>query len=593
MKTPIPKEKDPKRLMKMLAVLLAFVMLLGACGSDDGGDDVATDDDAAMQDDEAMDDEAMEDDEMAADMMGAYGPGCEAVPADGEGSFAGMADDPAGTAASNNPVLSTLVTAVVEADLVDTLNSDGPFTIFAPTNDAFAAIPEDVLAAVLADQELLTSVLTYHVIAGESLLAEDLAGGTFATVEGGEVTLDANGEGVNDASVICSNVPVANGTVHIIDNVLLPQVAVDAIASMSAMEDDAMEDEDAMDDEAMEDDEMAADMMGAYGPGCSAVPADGEGSFAGMADDPAGTAASNNPALSTLVTAVVEADLVDTLNSDGPFTIFAPANDAFAAIPEDVLAAVLADQDLLTSVLTYHVIAGESLLAEDLAGGTYTTVEGGEVTLDANGEGVNDASVICSNVPVANGTVHIIDGVLLPQVAQDAIASMTSGDAMADGESAATGPGCAAVPADGEGSFAGMADDPAGTAASNNPVLSTLVTAVVEAELVDTLNSDGPFTIFAPYNDAFAAIPEDQLGAVLADQDLLTSILTYHVVAGESLSAADLVDAGTVTTVNGGDLTIESADDGLITVNGSATTICQDVMTANATVHIIDEVLMP
>jgi uncharacterized surface protein with fasciclin (FAS1) repeats len=137
-----------------------------------------------------------------------------------------------------------------------------------------------------------------------------------------------------------------------------------------------------------------------------------------------------------------------------------------------------------------------------------------------------------------------------------------------------------------------MADDPAGTAASNNPVLSTLVTAAVEADLVDTLNSDGPFTIFAPTNDAFAAIPEDQLTAVLADKDLLTSILTLHVVAGDSLSASDLVDAGTVTTVNGADLTITTADGGLITVNG-ATTICQDVPTANATVHIIDTVLLP
>ena len=352
-----------------------------------------------------------------------------------------------------------------------------------------------------------------------------------------------------------------------------------------AIDDEAMDDE-AMDDEAM-DEESA--MLGAYGPGCAAVPADGEGSFAGMADDPAGTAASNNPVLSTLVTAVVEADLVDTLNSDGPFTIFAPTNDAFAAIPEDILAAVLADKELLTSVLTYHVIGGESLLADDLAGETLTSVEGGELTLVANGEGVNDAAVICSNVPVANGTVHIIDSVLLPQVALDAIATLT---AMDEAASVAFGPGCAAVPAEGEGSFAGMADDPAGTAASNNPVLSTLVTAAVEADLVDTLNSDGPFTIFAPTNDAFAAIPEDQLTAVLADKDLLTSILTLHVVAGDSLSASDLVDAGTVTTVNGADLTITTADGGLITVNG-ATTICQDVPTANATVHIIDTVLLP
>jgi uncharacterized surface protein with fasciclin (FAS1) repeats len=153
------------------------------------------------------------------------------------------------------------------------------------------------------------------------------------------------------------------------------------------------------------------------------------------------------------------------------------------------------------------------------------------------------------------------------------------------------GPACSAVPADGEGSFDGMADDPAATAASNNPVLSTLVTAVVEADLVDTLNSEGPFTIFAPYNDAFAAIPADDLDAILADKDLLTTILTYHVVAGESLDLADLVAAGTVTTVQGDMLEIVASDD-LATVQG-ANVICGNVQTANATVHIIDAVLVP
>ena len=116
--------------------------------------------------------------------MGAFGPACGAVPTDGEGSFAGMADDTAATAASNNPLLSTLVTAVTEADLVDTLNSDGPFTIFAPTNDAFAAIDPEVLAAVLADKDLLTAVLTYHVVGGEAQMAGDLGSAGMAETNG-------------------------------------------------------------------------------------------------------------------------------------------------------------------------------------------------------------------------------------------------------------------------------------------------------------------------------------------------------------------------------------------------------------------------
>lgn len=151
------------------------------------------------------------------------------------------------------------------------------------------------------------------------------------------------------------------------------------------------------------------------------------------------------------------------------------------------------------------------------------------------------------------------------------------------------GPACSAVPADGEGSFDGMANDPAATAASNNPVLSTLVSAVGAAELVDTLNSDGPFTIFAPYNDAFAAV--EGLDDIIADTDLLTSILTFHVVAGDSMDLQMLIDAGTVETVNGGSLTIEASDD-LATVNG-ANVICGNVQVANGTVHIIDAVLVP
>ena len=197
--------------------------------------------------------------------------------------------------------------------------------------------------------------------------------------------------------------------------------------------------------------------------------------------------------------------------------------------------------------------------------------------------------------------MHIIDTVLMPPMDDMEDSMEESMDESMDesdesmGEDAmmgASGPACGAVPTEGDGSFAGMADDPAATAASNNPLLSTLVTAVTEAGLVDTLNSEGPFTIFAPTNDAFAAIPADQLDAVLADTDLLTSILTYHVVAGEQLSSQDLIDAGTVTTVNGGDLTI-TVDGDTVMINGAANVICMDVPTANATVHIIDGVLLP
>ena len=138
-----------------------------------------------------------------------------------------------------------------------------------------------------------------------------------------------------------------------------------------------------------------------------------------------------------------------------------------------------------------------------------------------------------------------------------------------------------------------MTDDTAATAASNNPVLSTLVAAVTEAGLVDTLNSDGPFTIFAPANPAFEALGDDAVNALLADKDALTSVLTLHVVAGQKLSSADLADLDSVTTVNGDDISIKVADDGSLMINGQATVGCADIQTANATVHVIDAVLMP
>ena len=321
------------------------------------------------------------------------------------------------------------------------------------------------------------------------------------------------------------------------------------------------------------------------GPGCAAVPEDGMGSFAGMAQDPAATAASNNPALSTLVSAVTAAGLGDTLNGAGPFTIFAPTNDAFNKIPKADLDAVLADKATLTKILTLHVIAGEKLSSDQLAEqGSATTVEGEDITFAKEGDTLmvnGQASVVCADVPVANGTVHIIDSVLMPGGSDESAAMEPSGSA------------CASVPAEGAGSFTGMAQDPAATAASNNPALSTLVAAVTAAGLGDTLNGEGPFTIFAPTNDAFNKIPKADLDAVLADKDTLTKILTLHVIAGEKLSSKDLVEKGSATTVEGQDITFTAGDDGSVMVNGQASTVCADVPVANGTVHIIDSVLMP
>ncbi|MFD7833351.1 fasciclin domain-containing protein [Kitasatospora sp. NPDC059803] len=151
------------------------------------------------------------------------------------------------------------------------------------------------------------------------------------------------------------------------------------------------------------------------------------------------------------------------------------------------------------------------------------------------------------------------------------------------------GTACAAVPKDGAGSFTGMAKDPVATAASNNPLLSTLVTAVKQAGLVDTLNSAKNITVFAPTNDAFAKLPKKDLDAVLADKDKLTKILTYHVVP-QRLAPAAL--AGGHKTLAADDLTVTGAAPDF-TVNSAAKVLCGDVQTANATVYIVDTVLMP
>ena len=159
-----------------------------------------------------------------------------------------------------------------------------------------------------------------------------------------------------------------------------------------------------------------------FGAGCSAVPAEGAGSFTGMAADPVATAASNNPALSTLVQAVTAANLGDTLTTTDDITVLAPANPAFEGVPAEALSALLADTAQLTTVLTHHVIPGR-LTPEQLAG-THTTLNNDEVTIEGSGENFTvagegtvvgaKASVICGNVQTANATVYIIDQVLKP-----------------------------------------------------------------------------------------------------------------------------------------------------------------------------------
>lgn len=153
-----------------------------------------------------------------------FGPGCAAVPKTGAGSFTGMSTAPVATAASANPVLSTLVTAVKKAGLVDTLNSASGITVFAPDNAAFAKIPAATLNQVLANKAELTKILTYHVVAGRYTPSQLAAGTPLKTLEGATVTPALMGSTyeVNSADVVCGNVQTANATVYIINTVLMP-----------------------------------------------------------------------------------------------------------------------------------------------------------------------------------------------------------------------------------------------------------------------------------------------------------------------------------------------------------------------------------
>ena len=159
-----------------------------------------------------------------ADPSAPFGPGCAGLPASGPGSAEAIADQPVATAASQNPQLSTLVSAVTAAGLADTLNTAEGITVFAPTNDAFAKIPEATLKDVLADKNALTAILTYHVVAGQRTSA-DLDQGSFKTLQGGTITTAASGETftANDASIVCGNLKTSNAVVHVIDTVLMPQ----------------------------------------------------------------------------------------------------------------------------------------------------------------------------------------------------------------------------------------------------------------------------------------------------------------------------------------------------------------------------------
>jgi len=274
-------------------------------------------------------------------------------------------------AAQATPDLSILVEAVVAADLAGTLSGPGPFTVFAPTDAAFAALLTELgvtKAELLANRPLLTAVLTYHVLDGEVLKAQVPAGKAITTKQGGIFKIDAAGmaltitDGRNrTAGIVATDIQVANGVVHLIDKVILP------------------------------------------------------------ADKNVVETAQSLPDFSILVEAVVAADLAGTLSGPGPFTVFAPTNAAFADLLVELgitKEALLADTALLAAVLTYHVVPARALVADVMPGTQPATVQGGtfsiSAALDITDARMRTSGIVATDVLANNGVIHVIDKVILP-----------------------------------------------------------------------------------------------------------------------------------------------------------------------------------
>lgn len=253
----------------------------------------------------------------------------------------------------------------------------------------------------------------------------------------------------------------------------------------------------------------------------------------------------------TLVAAIKAADLVDVLSGPGPFTVFAPTDEAFDMLPAGTLDSLLNDIPALTRILTYHVVKGEYDAATVITMTSLPTVEGSDLPIMVK-DGkvmVGNATVITTDIMTSNGIIHVVDSVIMPPERPNIV-----------------------------------------ELAIGSGVTNTLVEAVKAAGLVETLSGDGPFTVFAPTDEAFAKLPEGTLEALLADKEKLTQILLYHVVSGiytsdrvvEMMTLPSLQGQEIKVTVSGGKVMVDKAN-----------VIAVDIMAVNGVIHLIDEVILP
>ena len=268
----------------------------------------------------------------------------------------------------------------------------------------------------------------------------------------------------------------------------------------------------------------------------------------------------------TLLQAATAAGLVETLQGPGPFTVFAPTDEAFAALPAGALDKLLADPEALKKVLLYHVVSGKVTADQVVKLTSADTAEGSPIAIAVKDGKVylNDSTqVTTADVEASNGVIHVIDQVLMPPAMVASPVPSASAAAM---------------------------DDIVATAKAAG-TFKTLLTAATAAGLVETLQGPGPFTVFAPTDEAFAALPAGTLDKLLADPEALKKVLLYHVVSGE-VTADQVVGMTSADSVEGDPIAI-AVKDGKVYLNDAAQVVATDIKASNGVIHVIDQVILP
>jgi len=478
------------------------------------------------------------------------------------------------TTAINAGIFSTLVAALSAADLVGPLSEpNGPYTVFAPNDAAFNALPDGLVSCLLEDKNLpiLSDILLYHVASGQALSTDLSNGQQIATLlDGGTVTVDLrnNGVKINGSTVVGADVLASNGVIHILDAVLVPP-RIDVGAFLQT---------------------CGRGNGNVNGNGSSQSvqpPSQNNNNEASSADDANRSdkdipgVAIENGSFTTLVAALSATDLVSALSLPaGPFTVFAPTDEAFDALPNGLVECLLQDQNLpvLSSILLYHVATGEAL-STDLENGMEisTLLPEQAVTVDLNnGVKINDSTVVGADVLASNGVIHVINQVLVPPSVDVGAFLQT----------------CSNTGASSSSSSSLLVDIP--TTAINAGIFTTLVTALSTTDLVGALSEpNGPYTVFAPNDEAFNALPNGLVSCLLEEKNLpiMSDILLYHVAAGQALSTELSNNQQIPTLLDGAKVTVDLRNNG-VKINDS-NVISADVLASNGVIHIIDAVLVP